>query len=96
MLTTGLTVPVPVNASVGAIAPLLINSSALPVTLKVGAVPVAGPAPVKESLFNWNVPVMSLFEVAVAPAVCVPVNIKPAVEALTGAVAAPQLVPAFH
>ena len=96
MLTTGLTVPVPVNASVGGVTPLLINSSALPVTLKVGAVPVAGPAPENSSLFNWNVPARSLFEVAVAPAVCVPLNVKVVVEALTGAVALPQLVPAFH
>ena len=99
MLTAVFTVPVPAKAIVGVVAPLLMNSRALPVMLKVGAVPLAGPAPVKESLFNWKpLPplTMSLFEVALAPAIWVPVKIKVVVAALTGAVLPPQLFPAFH
>lgn len=52
ILTTGLTVPDPVKAIVGAVAPLLMNSSALPEMLKIGAVPEATPAPENSSLFS--------------------------------------------
>jgi hypothetical protein len=99
MLTVALTPDPPDKAIVGVVAPLLINSSALPVIANVGVIPVAGPFAENVSLFNWNPfpPVtMSLFEAALAPAIWDPEKIRAVVAALTGAVAPPQLVPAFH
>ena len=96
MFTDVFTVPVPFNDMVGAVPPLLINSKAFPEMLKTGAVPVATPAPVKESLLSWKVPAMLLFEVAVALSVCDPMKSRVVSVALVGGVPPLQFVPAFH
>ena len=88
-------VKVPVGEVVSvALAP--VNSSVFPVIVKAGAVPLELPEPTNMRLFSKKFPPMSLFDVAVVPTACVPLNVRPVSAALTGAVPPLQFVPALH
>ena len=63
MSIVGLTEPVVLKVIVGVVAPLLMNSSWLPVSVTVGAVPELGPTLVKLSWLSLKGTVaLSLFE----------------------------------